>query len=475
MVKNYGKVLGGVLKVIKPTLKERKRLEELSNKTLEIANKEAKKYQAKAMLAGSLTRDTWLPNKNEFDIFIIFPKTLSEERLEKLGLKLGKNIIKKLKGKWRIEYAQHPYVRGNVGKIQIDIVPCYKVKSGEKIKSAVDRTPFHVEYLDKNLSKKLSDDVRLLKQLSHANDVYGADAKTEGLSGYVCELLIIEYGKFVNLLKNVAKWRPGVIIDMENYYKKEDYSRLRKQFKRQALILIDPTDKTRNAGAAVSAESFFKLKKIAKEFLKTPSKKLFFRKDFKPLTERELILLQMKRRTELLLISFKAPEVVPDILWPQLRRFAERLEGILKEYEFEVLRKDVYTNEKNLAVVLLEMQVSKLPFIDKKIGPTVFDLDDSERFIKKYKSRSETGPFIEKNFWCVEVKRKFTSAREKLMDSLKDELKVLKAKGIPSYVAEKIVKKFEIIYESEKIMKLVKKDESFGVFLRKYFEKESLA
>jgi len=474
MSMKHQKVLDEVLKEIKPRPKERKRLEDLSKKTLEIANKEAKKYRAKAILAGSLTRDTWLPDKNEFDVFIIFPKKLSEDRLEKLGLKLGKTIIKKLKGKWRIEYAQHPYVRGNVGKKQIDIVPCYKVKKGERIKSAVDRTPFHVEYLDKNLSKKLSDDVRLLKQLCHVNKIYGADAKTEGFSGYVCELLIIKYGKFVNVLKNVIKRKPREMIDIENYYKKDDYPRLRKQFKRQVFILIDPTDKTRNAAAAISAESFFRLKKVANEFLKKPSKKLFFEKKFKPLTERELILLQMRRRTELLLVTFKAPKVVPDILWPQLRRFAERLEGILKEYEFEVLRKDVYTNEKDLAIVLLEMQVSKLPFVDKRIGPMVFDLDDSERFIKKYKGRSVTGPFIEKNFWCVEVKRKFVSARDKLMNSLKEKVGVLKAKGIPSYIAEQIVKKFDIIYESEKIMKLVKKDENFGIFLRKYFEKESL-
>ena len=105
----------------------------------------------------------------------------------------------------------------------------------------------------------------------------------------------------------------------------------------------------------------------------------------------------------------------------------------------------------------------------------VFDLDDSERFIKKYKGHSVAGPFIEKNFWSVEVKRKFVSAREKLKDSLKEKMSVLKAKGIPSYIAEQVVKKFNIIYESEKIMKLIKKDENFGIFLRKYFEKESLA
>jgi tRNA nucleotidyltransferase (CCA-adding enzyme) len=202
--------------------------------------------------------------------------------------------------------------------------------------------------------------VRLLKQLCNANKIYGADAKTQGFSGYVCELLIIKYGNFINVLKNAVTWRPGEIIDIESFYERRDYPKLRKKFKNQVLILIDPIDKERNAAAAISATSFYKLKKLASMFLSKPSKYLFFPKKVKPITERELIIKQMKRRTELILVSFKPPKVVPDILWPQLRRFAERLEGILKEYEFEVLRKDVYTNEKDLAVVLLEMQVSKL-------------------------------------------------------------------------------------------------------------------
>ncbi|MDI6826023.1 MAG: CCA tRNA nucleotidyltransferase [Candidatus Aenigmarchaeota archaeon] len=474
MPKNYDKVLKEVLKMIRPSKEQSERLKNLSKKVLDITNKEAKKVNAEAIIAGSLTRDTWLPDKNEFDIFIIFPKTLPVEKLEEWGLKLGKAIIKKLKGKWKIEYAQHPYVRGMVGNTQIDIVPCYKMEPGEKIKSAVDRTPFHVEYLDNHLSKELSDDVRLLKQFCNANKVYGADAKTEGFSGYVCELLVIKYGKFIDVLKNVTKWKPGDVIDIENYYTEKDHQKLRKQLKGQVLILIDPTDKMRNAAAAVSAESFFKLKKVTSEFLTKPSKELFFEKKFEPITEHELILTQIRRRTELLLVTFKPPKVVPDILWPQLRRFAERLEGILKEYEFDVLRKDVYTNEKDLALVLLEMQVSKLPSVDKRIGPIVFDLDDSERFIKKYKGHSVAGPFIEKNFWCVEVKRKFVTAREKLLDSLNEKEDILKEKGIPNYIAEQIAKKFDIISESDKIMKLVKKDNDFGVFMRKYFEKESL-
>jgi len=132
MFKNYKNVLNRVLDEIRPNSIEKNRLEFLSKKVLEIASREAAKYNATSMLAGSLTRDTWLTTKKEFDVFIIFPKTLSVEKLEKVGLGVGKKIIGGLKGEWRIEYAQHPYVRGKVYETEIDIVPCYKKEEGEK-------------------------------------------------------------------------------------------------------------------------------------------------------------------------------------------------------------------------------------------------------------------------------------------------------------------------------------------------------
>jgi tRNA nucleotidyltransferase (CCA-adding enzyme) len=475
MQKECKKILKEVLVHARPKPEEKKKLTSLAKKALDIANKEAKKFKAKAILAGSLTRDTWLPSKMEFEIFVLFPTKLPDKKMEETGLKLGKDIVNKLKGNYRIEYAEHPYVRGRVQEIDIDIVPCFEVKSTKELKSAVDRTPFHVKYVEKNLPASKSDEVRLLKQFLTANGIYGADAKTEGFSGYVCELLIIEYGKFLDALKAVSNWQSSEIIDIEKYYSKKDYHHLKKQFSEQVLILIDPTDKNRNTAAAVSTHSFFKFKKIAKEFLENPRAEMFFKRKLEPINENELIQNQLKRRTELIFVKFKPPEVVPDILWPQMRRFSDRLMSVLKENEFVVLRKDVYTDEKSLAVVLLEMEISKLPIIQKRIGPKVFDLDDSKRFLEKYRQHVLAGPFIEDNFWAVETRRKFLSAREKLGNSLNEKVEILKAKGIPSYIAEQLGKGFEIFSDNEKVIELVEKDRNFGVFLRRYFEKESLA
>ncbi|MEK6909585.1 MAG: CCA tRNA nucleotidyltransferase, partial [Candidatus Aenigmatarchaeota archaeon] len=323
MQKSYQKILDRALFKIKPKKSEEKHLANLSQKTLEITREKAKKHQAKAILAGSITRGTWLPGKREFDIFILFSPDLPENKLEEYGLLIGKEVIKQLKGKFSVEYAQHPYASGLVEGVDIDIVPCYEVESAEKIKSAVDRTPFHVRYIEKNLSLTLSDEVRLLKQFLTANKIYGADAKTQGFSGYVCELLVIRYGGFLEVLKDVTKWKPGGIIDLENYYKKEDYTQLRKNFKNHPLILIDPTDRNRNTTSPVSIENLFKFRKLAKEFLDKPSEKYFSERKLVSISTRELNQKLSQRKTELILVKFTPPKVVPDILWPQLRRFAE--------------------------------------------------------------------------------------------------------------------------------------------------------
>jgi tRNA nucleotidyltransferase (CCA-adding enzyme) len=119
------------------------------------------------------------------------------------------------------------------------------------------------------------------------------------------------------------------------------------------------------------------------------------------------------------------------------------------------------------------MEVSKLPIVQKRVGPKVFDFDDSKRFLEKYK-QPLAGPFIENNFWAVELRRKFLAAREKLFDSLNKEAGVLKAKGIPNNIAHELTKGFEIVSDNSKIMELIKRDDNFGIFLRRYFEKESL-
>ncbi|MEM5871641.1 MAG: CCA tRNA nucleotidyltransferase [Candidatus Aenigmatarchaeota archaeon] len=455
-------VLKRVLKKIVPKESERSEFSMIIEKTIKVAGKVLKNYDLEKTIAGSFIRDTWLADKKEFDLFILFPENYSREELEKIGIKLGKKIIKNLNGKYEIAYAEHPYVRGKIGKFSIDIVPCYKVKSASQIKSAVDRTPFHNQYIKDNLSPEMANEVRLLKQFCKAMDIYGSDIRTMGFSGYLCELLIIHYKTFENLIKAASKWEFGEFIDIEKHCEIE---KPQEYFKNQPLIVIDPTDPKRNVAAALSIENFEKFVVKCKEFLRKPSIKFFEIKKV-PITKKALKINLKKRGTKLILIEFERPKVVDDILWSQMRKTANRIVNLLKENDFEVLDFAVWADDKK-AYIIFEMKVWDLPILKKVIGPPLYSKKHSQQFIKKYGKRT----YVENDRLIAEVKRKYRKCDRLLKDFLKDDAKLLIKRGVRSYVAKSISKRFKIFKKERDIEKIISKNIDLAIFLKKYFER----
>jgi tRNA nucleotidyltransferase (CCA-adding enzyme) len=484
-------VLTEILKKITPSEAEQAETRIFIENVLKVTDEVLKPHGLTRTLAGSYMRDTWLPNKKEFDIFIMFPENYSRDTLEKLGLEIGKKITKKLRGEHVIAYAEHPYVRAKVftkpviedvkrilrkrkevkkgSSYEIDIVPCYAVKSAEKIKSAVDRTPFHNKWLFDNMSPALASQVRLLKQFSKGIGVYGSDAKVLGVSGYLCELLTIQYKSFKNFLDHASGWEAGqVFIDMEEHHK-DDRGKIMKEFKTQPLIVIDPVDPKRNVASNFSPENFVKLVKFSRDFLEKPGEDFFFPEKEK-VGVGELKKKMEERGTHMFGVKFRKPDVIDDIIWPQLRRTTRRLASILKEHEFIVMGKDTYCTEKD-CILMFEMEVWSLPKIRKLVGPFVFSKKHSDEFISKY---AKTGRiWVEGANWVAEVKRAHTEADQKLKDSLKDKKEELQAKGIASHPAEAIAKGFEIL-EPKDILKLAKKNPGFAEFLKEYFGKRAV-
>jgi tRNA nucleotidyltransferase (CCA-adding enzyme) len=444
------------------------------------ADKITKKHKLAYTLAGSYIRNTWLPDKKEFDVFICFPEDLKREKLEEKGLLVGKKIVKELKGKYLIAYAEHPYVRAQIthktgGKppvknaYDVDIVPCYTVKSATEIKSAVDRTPFHNKWLEKNLPPRLSTDVRLFKQFCKGIRIYGSDTKTQGLSGYLCELLVIHYRGFQKLLQAITKWGPGeVLVDLEKHHKGLVPENLKERFRDQPLIAIDPVDLNRNVAAAFSVENFMKLVSAAKAFLQSPSESFFFRKiEFDP---RKLEKLMKERKTQVLVLAFIRPNVIVDVLWPQMRKTLKRLEAILAEYEFSVEGADVWSDDKEKCAMFFEMEVWELPEIRKIGGPPVFLKQRALEFKNKYEPMGRL--WVEGEYLYAEVKRKFLTAESRLKDILKDKEKKLLEKGIASYVASSIAKKGFQVLKDDKVPKFARDNPEFGELLQSYFGKK---
>ncbi|MFQ6009748.1 MAG: CCA tRNA nucleotidyltransferase [Candidatus Aenigmatarchaeota archaeon] len=454
------KTLAAALKKIKPGKKEEREMGEFTRRIIAVSKK-----HAKPMLCGSVVKGTWLAGRNEIDLFLLFSPHLKRKQLQKKGLDAAKKIIKDLKGKYRIAYAEHPYLRGKVKfkrkTFDVDIVPCYNIKNPAKIKSAVDRTPHHVRFVNRNIGKK-TDDVRLLKQFCKAAGCYGADVKTQGFSGYLCELLIIKHKSFLNLLKQASKWHAGVAIDLK---RKPDRQKLVEKF-RSPLIVIDPVDPNRNVAAAVSPESFYKFVLACNEFLKHPHSKKFIVEKGRPYSTNEIFREIKKRGSRFYLIHFKRPDVLDDVLWPQMRRTLVRLTGLLAEGGFRVMRSQAFADNKECLLVL-ELDVWKVPRTVKHMGPTIFSAKQSNAFLKHYKDKKV---FVEGNNWFVETQRKHTAALLFLNDFFSQKSKDLKAKGIPSKLAPEIASA-KIASGADAIKMISTLPPDFMIFFRNYFEK----
>ena len=167
---------------------------------------------------GSVAKGTALALNNEIDIFLLFGKKYDAAQVKKKGLEFAKKAMRGKK--WEVNYAQHPYLKVYERGVKIDIVPSFKIKEGEGLVTAVDRSQLHKIWANARLDEKKRDDIRLLKQFLKNIGVYGAQARVEGFSGYLCELLIINYGSFERLLKEACAWQRPV-IDIEGHYSGE--------------------------------------------------------------------------------------------------------------------------------------------------------------------------------------------------------------------------------------------------------------
>jgi len=218
--------------------------------------------EADVLQVGSTARGTWTAGDRDVDVFVAFPPSLDREKLERYGLEVGHAVLPE----GHEEFAEHPYVVGEVDGYAVDLVPCYAVEDATSIQSAVDRTPFHTRYLAARLDDALASEVRVTKQFLKGIGVYGSDLRTRGFSGYLTELLVVEYGGFREFVEAAADWHPPVRFDPE------DHGTVAFD---DPLVVVDPTDPERNVAAVCSAENVARLQHYARELLTEPRAALF--------------------------------------------------------------------------------------------------------------------------------------------------------------------------------------------------------
>ena len=349
---------------------------------------------------GSTAKGTHL-RSGDIDIFLGFDPSVPEKTMEEIIFDLGRKILPD----HIIRYAEHPYVRGTMNGMEIDLVPCYNISEGSSIISAVDRTPFHTEYVITHMAQEQRDEVRLTKQFLQGIGCYGAENRTMGFSGYLSELLIIHHGTFLGSLKRVTAWSDHTFMDIEGAgYSGPDEKR--------SLIVVDPVDPARNVASPVSPERIGLFIHASREFLREPSRAFFFPDTRPPLPHHEIDRLAGSRG-EIILISFDPPDVIDDILYPQLRMTIQRLTTLLRDHGFQ-LNDHGFMVEDSI-YLFLDLRVSILPKHSLHRGPQVYNAEHEERFLAKWKDHH---PFLIGDRWYVLAPVKFRTARELLLHSL---------------------------------------------------------
>ncbi|MFX0097618.1 MAG: CCA tRNA nucleotidyltransferase [Candidatus Hodarchaeota archaeon] len=460
----YESVSRRALKRLIPGKREKEEIFAITKKLVQELNQEIKKREienVEAKIEGSIAKNTWTSGDRDIDIFILFPKEFSKEDAVSIGLDVAKIPFKD----WEERYAEHPYIRGQIDTYRVDVVPSFRIRNISEMLTAVDRTPLHTEYVNEHLAKWQVDEVRLLKGFMKGIGVYGAEIKIGGFSGYLSELLIIKYGVFIEVLKSCPDWKETGIIDIKRHY--EDPKTIRKIFSDE-FIVVDPVDKARNVAAALNSARLDEFRAAAHAFLKEPTLRFFFPKESVPFTSEEIRSIIEARRTDILILVFGTPDIVPDILWGQLYKSIKAIKQILTKEEFRVTREDVWSDEEKIAAMIFELENANLPKVRTHKGPPVGS-SDQDIFLGKY-SESDTvlsGPWTEGGRWFVDLKREHFDAKQFLVEELRMNIGSI---GLGKYIRQKIEEGYEI-YRNEEIIEICKKNYEFSKFIAQFYRK----
>jgi tRNA nucleotidyltransferase (CCA-adding enzyme) len=354
--------LTAVEDVLRRVVEQLRPLQETLEKTEDVTSRLVQRLEdvfgrGLVSVEGSFAKGTMVRGREESDIFIHFRPGFPVDEACRRVVEEGVKAVVGVGGAYRLRYASHPYVEGFVDGIRVNIVPCYDAEYGRWI-TPVDRTPYHTAYVKKNLPPGGADHVRLLKAFLMNDNLYGAELKTRGFSGYVCELLIIRFGSFTSLLQAASKWRPPVVLGEG------------KPAPDTVLHLPDPVDPSRNTAAAISLTTLSNFILKSKLFLTKPSEDYFVG---------DTGLEDVVEERSFLGLVFSVPEQPPDVLWGELNHTVEGLARGLNGLGFTVLRYDRWAEEKT-GVMVFELETNILPPVVLHRGPPVWS-GNAERFI----------------------------------------------------------------------------------------------
>lgn len=401
-----------VLKKVTPNTSDRKILEKIIKELKEILEKEIEKRKlpVKIELVGSTAKDTYLKTNLDIDYFLLFPTKFDKSDISKYALLIGKKILSDTEE----SYAEHPYIRGYYKNYFVEIVPSYKIERASQKLSAVDRTPLHTKYILENLSEKQKSDVLLFKQFLRGIGCYGAEAEIEGFSGYLCEILVLKYATFINIIKNAKNWKFGEKLSLtKDIIPNFD----------TPLIFIDPVDKKRNVASALSIEKINLFIKACNAYLKNKNIKFFFPAKIKPWSVEKIKNELFKHKSQYIGIKIVKPEIINENLYPQMRKAVKAIWKNCKKNDFTIIDITFFIDdEKNFVYIIIKTKEETLSEIVEHMGPPIKLKKNIDEFKNKWKNdeRLLRGPYEKNGRIYVEIKREYIDIKSFLASKIKE-------------------------------------------------------
>ncbi len=415
-------------KVLDRFYPSRQELEELETLYSDISTFIQSEYGLETFFAGSAGRETCVAGDKDIDIFVLFPEDTERSKLEDLGLEIGENVFESFDGEFEVEYAEHPYTKGEIQGHEVEVVPCIDT-SPQDIRSAVDRSPHHAKWVDENLSERQKKDVVVLKSFLKSQGLYGSSLKNRGFSGYLCEVLIANAGSFEDLIHEASSWRKDKLIDIEDHHNHLP-QHLEEKFSDSSLKVVDPVDGERNVASVLTSENYAKFVYSCWQFSQNPGMNFFTEKDSD--LDKFKLKQEMDDRGELIVIELDKIDEPDDIVYPQMRKAIGRLEDILEQKDFRLYSNGFYVGSK--IRIFFETSSSERN-IKIKQGPKPFhDQVHVSEFTSNYDNT-----FIENERICAKIEREYTRPKDLLYDFIDQNESGLKEDGIPGNVAEKLV------------------------------------
>jgi tRNA nucleotidyltransferase (CCA-adding enzyme) len=399
-----------VLEQITPPEEYKKKIQDVVKELKNKIGKEIKKRNLPAdiELVGSIAKDTYLKNDLDIDFFIKFPSKYKKEKIGESALSIGKAILKDTEE----SYAEHPYIRGFYKKNKVEIVPCYKIEDASQKLSAVDRTPLHTKFVKENLPESNKSEVLLFKQFLKGIGCYGAEAEIEGFSGYLCEILIIKYGSFNELINNAINWKTGEIISLS----KGEFSNFS-----APLTFIDPVDIDRNVASAISLERFDFFIKACKKYKKEARITFFFPKKVRPWSLSKIKQNLETKKYSYIGILLKKPDIIPENLYPQVRKATRSISDSSSRYGFKIFDKPFHIDDKSIFIIMKTLN-EPLSKTYVHLGPPIKLKKHTNEFLKKWKDdpRVTKEPHEKNGRYYVELKRDFQELKNFLNHEIKN-------------------------------------------------------